>query len=88
MIWLGIDILHFIEMGGTLLECPVRFVYVPLGAIDIPVLKVMLGSFLAGVMSRRQRKSAVMPQTPSPAEMGHSTSENPSTTMNRPSDHA
>ena len=88
MIWLGIDILHFIEMGGTLQECPVRFVYVLLGAIDIPVLQVILGSFLAGVMSRRQRKAAVTPQTPSPAEMGHSTSESSSTTMNRPSDHA
>lgn len=88
MIWLGLDILHFIEMGGTLQECPVRFVYVLLGAIDIPVLQVILGSFLAGVMSRRQRKAAVMPQTLSHAEMDHSTSESPSTTMNRPSDHA
>lgn len=88
MIWLGMDILRFIEIGGTLQECPVRIVYVLLGAIDIPILQLTLGSFLAGVMSRCQKRAAVSSQKLPPTGMGHSTAENSSTSMTRPSDDA
>ena len=88
MVWLGMDILRFIEIGGTLQECPVRIVYVLLGAIDIPVLQLTIGSFLAGVMSRRQKRAAVTSQTPPPAGMGHSRAANSSTSMTPPSDDA
>ena len=88
MIWLGMDILRFIEIGGTLQECPIRIVYVLLGAIDIPVLQLTLGSFLAGIMSRRQKRAEVKSQTTPLTGMGHSTAENSSTSMTRSSDDA
>ena len=73
---------------GALQECPVRIVYVLLGAIDIPVLQLTLGSFLAGIMSRRQKRAEVTSQTTPLTGMGHSTAENSSTSMTRPSDDA
>ena len=88
MIWLGMDILRFIEIGGTLQECPIRIVYVLLGATDIPVLQLTLGSFLAGIMSRRQKRAEVTSQTTPLTGMGHSTAETSSTSMTRSSDDA
>ena len=88
MIWLGMDILRFIEIGGTLQECPIRIVYVLLGAIDIPVLQLTLGSLLAGIMSRRQKRAEVTSQTTPLTGMGHSTAETSSTSMTRSSDDA
>ena len=88
MIWLGMDILRFIEIGGTLQECPIRIVYVLLGATDIPVLQLTLGSFLAGIMSRRQKRAEVTSQPPPLPGMGHSTAETSSTSMTRASDDA
>lgn len=57
-IWLGLDLYEFVDSRGSAQGLPLRVVFVLLSETGKPVLPVILGSFLAGLFSRRFPKVA------------------------------
>ena len=76
MLWLGLDLYRFVESRGSVQGLPLRILYVFLSETGKPVLPVMLGSFLAGMFSRRYRPAASA-QDGSPFAGEVSTTESP-----------
>jgi hypothetical protein len=57
-VWLAVDLHNFVEARGTSEKAAVRILYTLLSAQDLPVLPLVLGSFMTGLISVRRVRTA------------------------------
>lgn len=57
VVWLAKDLMNYTSLVGSSELAANRVFYTLVGTTDIPVVPVVLGSFLAGLMSPRRSES-------------------------------
>ncbi|MEM7784974.1 MAG: hypothetical protein AAF623_16615 [Planctomycetota bacterium] len=65
--WLGIDLLSYLATDGLVGESPMRIIYAVLTLTDVPLLALILGSFLNWISFRKSwpiPDDLVMPPAP------------------------
>ena len=68
--WLAVDLHNFVEFRETSEKAAVRILYKLLGARDLPVVPVVLGSFVTGLISRHCLRKACSGSTKEPTSPG------------------